>query len=62
MRILITISRIFAVDDFLYIDGLVELFSPENRINTFHINIKIPEIRLSKTISYVNLPRTEDQL
>lgn len=63
MYVLITISKIFAVvDHLLYIDWLVELFSTENRIYTYLINIKIPEIRLSKSISYLNLPRTEDQL
>lgn len=63
MHVLITISKIFAVHDhLLYIDWLVELLSTENRIYTCHINIKIPEIRLSKSISYVNLSRTADQL
>ena len=55
MHILITISKIFAVvDHLLYIDWLAELFSPENRI---HIKIKILEIWLSKSISYVQTNR-----
>ena len=55
MHILITISKIFAVvDHLLYIDWLAELFSAENRI---HINIKILEIWLSKSISYVQTNR-----
>ena len=62
-RVLIKISKIFSVvDHFLYIDWLVELFIPENCIYTIHTDIKILEIQRSKRISYVNLPRVEDQL
>ena len=62
-HVLIKISKIFyVVDYFLYIDWLVELFIPENCIYTFHTDIKILEIQRSKRISYVNLPRVEDQL
>ena len=61
-HVLIKISKIFSVvDHFLYIDWQVELLTPENCIYTF-TDIKILEIRRSKKISYVNLPRTEDQL
>ena len=62
-RVLIKISKIFSVvDHFLYIDWLVELFTPENYIYTFHTDIKILEIERGKRIFYVNLPRLEDQL
>ena len=60
-HVLIKISKIFSVvDHFLYIDWPVELFTPENCIDTFHTNIMILEVRLGKRISYVNLPQTED--
>ena len=61
-HVLMKISKIFSVvDHFLYVDWLVEFLTPENCIHTFHTNIKILEIRRSKRISYVNLPRTENQ-
>ena len=62
-HVLIKISKIFSVvDHFWYIDWLVELFTLENCMYTFHTDIKILEIRCSKRNSYVNLPRAEDQL
>ena len=60
-HVLIKIIQNFSVvDHFLWLTGRIVYTG--NCIYMFLIHIKILEIRLSKRISYVNLPRTEDQL